>query len=715
MALASLGTLRAPEPDAIPLPDAANVDIPTDETSVIVDPETGAVTVDNPDGSADIDFSPKTQRNKTGAKDHDANLALYVGDSELTSIATLLLEAIEADSISRSKWIDTRTKGMTLLGLDIEPPRGDTGSSAAPLEGMSSVRHPLLLDACIRFQANARGELLPSDGPVKVKNDGDQTVENDTLAENLETDMNHFLTVTASEYYPDTDRALFQTGFSGLTFKKVYNCPLRRRPVSESVDGGDLIVPASTTDLKNAARITHQIMMRKSVLKRMQILGVYRDVQLQREPTEDPTRLQQKAAEVQGVTPNTQRQEDGRYTIYETYCEIDPSDLGIDEPDAPEGLPLPYKVTVSKDDTVVLEIRRNWKEGDTEFQPTQYFVKYPFVPGFGFYDIGLVNILGNATQALTAAWRISLDSGMFSNFPGFLYAKSAGRQLTNEFRIPPGGGMAIDTGGLPINQAIAQLPYHDVTAGMLAVTQHIEEVGQKLGMTAELNIGEGKQDAPVGTTIALIEQATKVLDAVHKRLHAAQSEEFQLLADRFREDPGAFWRHNKKPAQPWTIEAFLQALNTYGLEPVADPNSSTQAQRILKGAAAVQLAQQFPMYLDLGEALDYALQQGKIPLKTKPQTPQAQPPDPKLIAAQAKHADTAINAQSKQQTAMLQAHETAVESQDKAADRQSRENIALLRAHTDDQRIIADLQKHSTDKITPDAQAPVDPVTDASK
>lgn len=704
-----------PGPADIPLPEAANVDLPN-TVSVNVDPETGAVTVDNPDGSLDVDFSPHTERDKTGVKEHDANLALYIEDQLLNSLANDLLEGIEADCAGRDKWVNTRTKGLTLLGLDIDQPRGDTGSSAAPLEGMSSVRHPLLLDACIRFQANARGELLPSDGPVKVRNDGDQSVANDGLAEDLEEDMNHFLTVTASEYYPDTDAALFETGFSGLTFKKVYNCPLRRRPVSESVSASDLIIPPTATDLRNASRITHEVMMRKSTMKRMQILEVYRDIPLQRDLTENLNKLDVKKAETSGVNPQPTRPQDGRYTIYETYCEIDPADLGIDEPDAPDGLPLPYKVSISKDDKAILEIRRNWKFGDTEFQPVQYFVKYPFVRSpLGFYDIGLVNILGNCTQALTAAWRISLDSGMFSNFPGFLYAKAAGRQVTNDFRIPPGGGVAIDTGGLPMNQAIAPLPYHDVTPGMLAVTQHIEEVGQKIGMTAEMNIGEGKQDAPVGTTIALIEQATKVLDAVHKRLHAAQSEEFQLLADRFREDPEAFWRHNKTPAQPWTIETFLKALDTYGIVPVSDPNSATQMQRVMKATAAVQLATQFPTRLSIDEALTYALQQGKIPLKLlPPANPQATPPDPKMADNQIKLAVAKQNALSKQQDAELKLHQQAVESQDQSADRQSRENIALLKANETKDKLLVDMAKHQHDKIVPDAQQPVDPVTDAT-
>lgn len=704
--LATIGALREAEPDAAPLPDAVEVDGPQDNGTIIVDSETGAIVTANDDGSVDIDTNPQADKPRTGVKNHDANLAEYVGDGNLKSLAENLLEAIEADNTNRAQWLSTRTRGLTLLGLELEPPRGDSGASAAPLEGMSSVRHPLLLEACIRFQSNARGELLPADGPVKVRNDGGKTFVQDDLAQDLEDDMNHYLTVDAPEYYPDTDKALFDTGFSGCSFKKVYNCPIRRRPVSESVDANDLIVPATATDLKTAPRITHRIMMQKSTLKRMQIVGAYRDIELSAQPVEDPNAVDQKKAQIEGQNAQTPRPQDARYTIYEVYTEIDPKDLGVDEANAPDGLPLPYKITVNKDDRQVLEIRRNWPEDDKEFHAKSYFVKYPFVRAFGFYDIGLVNILGNATQALTAAWRIALDSGMFANFPGFLYSEASKRQSTNEFRIPPGGGMPINTGGLPISSAIMPLPYKDVSSGMMAMIEHVETVGQRLGGTADIQVGEGRQDAPVGTTIALIEQATKVVDAVHKRIHAAQAEEFQLLKERFQEDPEAFWRHNKSPSRQWDAEKFLAALEQYDLIPVADPNSSSHMQRIMKAQALYQLASANPTHFDQIAVYKrvfkmVGIDDGASLLAQAPQDGQTPPPDPKAaVAAQAnqvKLQTTAMATEAKTQQSQLQAHEIAVESLDRAADRDSREQIAAAKLDHERDKSAAEILAQNAD------------------
>lgn len=705
--LADIGVLRDMEPTPVALPQAANVDIPDqDVTTIVVDPKTGATITANDDGSVDVDTNPQSStKDKAGVKEHGANLAEYVGDGDLKTLAETLLEAIEADNVNRAPWLSTRTRGMELLGLTLEPPRGDAGASAAPLEGMSSVRHPLLLEACIRFQSNARGELLPADGPVKIRNDGGKTAVQDDLAEDLETDFNHYLTVQAPEYYPDTDRALFETGFSGCSFKKVYNCPLRRRPVSESVDGTDMIVPSTATDIKTAVRLTHRIMMQKSTLKRMQIVGAYRDIPLTSQPQEDPNPVDRKKAEIDGQNLSTQRPEDNRYTIYECYTEVDPKDLGIDEPGAPDGLPLPYKISINKDDRAILEVRRNWDEDDAEFHAKSYFVKYAFIRAFGFYDIGLVNILGNATQALTAAWRIALDSGMFANFPGFIYSNAASRQVTNEFRIPPGGGLPLDTGGLPLNQAVMALPYKDVSSGMLSLITHVEEVGQRLGGTADIQVGEGRADAPVGTTIALIEQATKVIDAVHKRIHAAQAEEFQLLKERFQDDPEAFWRHNKTPSREWDAEHFLAALSQYDLIPVADPNSSSHMQRVMKAQALYQMASADPNGFDKPAVYKRVFKMIGIDdgmaLLAAPAPPGAPPPDPKAASAaesnQVKLQTATMATAQKQQDSELKAHEIAVESLDKAADRAAREKIAADKLGHERDKTAAELAAQDAD------------------
>src|SRR5271166_2812096 len=651
-----------------------SVVIDTDEPEPME--QTAGIVIPLSDGSVTIDLSPQSDDDEdTG---FDANLALKMEAAKLSGIAESLLEGIDADLSSRREWESTRAKGIDLLGLPLEEPRGDIGSSSAPLEGMSTVRHPLLLEANLRFWANACGELYPSAGPVKIRNDGDESSANDELAEAFEKDFNHFLTVTDKAYYPDSKRMIFWTGFGGSGFKKVYHSPMKRRPISESVDANDLIVSNSAADTSDATRVTHRILMRPSVMKRMQLLGVYRDVPLgQPQPAQNVVDI--KEEQVEGIRSNQDRPEDQPYTLYECYCEVD-----IDEY-APskfknKGIPLPYRVTIDKDSREILEVRRNWKEDDEECEQKKVFVKFPFVDALGFYGMGLVHILGNSTNALTAAWREMLDAGMFANFPGFAYLKQVGKQLTNEFRVPPGGGVGIDSPTQDIRTALMPLPYKDVLPGLSQLVQNINEQSKSVGGTADLPVGEGKQDAPVGTTIALIEQATKIESAVHKGLHTAQSEEFQMLKELFKEDPESFWRHNKTPSAQWNEELLLKALDDCNLVPMADPNTPSHMHRVTKALAIKQLQAQNPPLYD-AKAVDtrilkmikvddieglFAQQQG------------APPPDPIAMAK-------VIDAQARQMVAQTNMQKVQNESQDAGAklaeaqaQRQSDEDVATL-------------------------------------
>ncbi len=566
-----------------------------DDSNMRMDEEEGSLEILNPDGSAVVVFNPQPSRRHND--DHYENLAESISESDLGLIASDLVQGIDADEQSRSEWLSTRAKGLDLLGLKIEAPRADVGGSGAPMDGMSTVRHPLLLEACLRFQANALGELLPASGPVKIKNNGLGAGKNDVDADQLEEDMNRYLTSYngAPEYYPDTDRMLFSVGFSGMGFKKLYHCPLRRRPVSESVDAKDLIVSNDATDIRNAARVTHRINMRKSVMRRMQFVGAYRRVELGM-PTPDVNRVDQKIKKMQGIDPTPQRPQDNEYVLYETYADLDiPGLEHVDEDGIPTGLQLPYKVTIDKSSRKILEIRRNWNAEDEDFKARRVFVAYNFVPMFGFYASGLLQILGNTTTAITGAWRMLLDTGMFANFPGFLYALNGDRQTDLNFRVPPGGGAGVDIAGSEdIRQKVMPLPYQSQHMSALqALTSEISSTGQRVGGTAEIQIGEGRQDAPVGTTIALLEQAAKTMDAVHKRLHQAQSEEFQILLELFREDPDAFFRFVKKDGR-WTQEGLTAALGNYELQPVADPNVPTHMHRIMTMTALKQLADASP-------------------------------------------------------------------------------------------------------------------------
>lgn len=642
-----------------------------DETTatIRVDPKTGAVETEQDDGGVVIDFNPPKRPRSNKAR-HDDNLAEKISYSERSEIAEELLIGIQADDLSRQQWLDQREKGVVLLGLKIEASRNDVGGSSAPVEGMSSVRNPLLLEAVLRFQANARGEMLPASGPVKVINASKGDASNDKLAEDLERDLNYYLTTVAKEYYPDTDRMLFSTGFSGEGFKKVYNCPLRRRPVSESVDPKDFIISNAATDMTNARRVTHKITMKPSTLRRMQIVGAYVD-SLDVQPSPDLNTLEMREANIQGVAVSS-RPEDADFTIYECYCELDLDEF------APrkfrgEGVALPYRVTINADSREILEVRRNWKEDDPQCLPKPYFVEFPFVTSsLGFWSIGLLHILGNTTAALTAAWRLALDNAMFANFPGFLYAKDGARQMTNEFRVPPGGGAGINTGGLPIQQSVMPLPYKEGGPGLAAITANMTEAGARVGGTAELQVSEGRQDAPVGTTLAMIEQATKVMDAVHKRLHAAQAEEFQLLKERFREDPEALFRHAPDGFTTWDEARFEAALNNCRIVPVADPNTPSHMHRLMKAQALMQVDAANPGLFLRREVVTRALGMMRIDdieALFAPPPPQGPPPVDPIRA---------MEVQAKIKSAEAKFAKISADLQSEMLDRKSKEHLAIL-------------------------------------
>ena len=582
------------------------VEVVDGEDNPVRDDNDAVLKIEHDDGSITVSLDGKSlvddpDRNPPGFFD---NLVEDIDDMELSRITEELLNGVRDDIQSRTEWIEDRAQGIKLLGTKVEIPGLQGATDGAPVDGMSRVRHPLLLEAVLRFQANARSELLPTDGPVKVRNDNYMaTVQEDNIADALEKDLNHYLTAVAKECYPDTDRMLFMLGFGGTSFKKVYFCPLRGRPVSESVDADDLIVNNAATTLQDAKRVTHRVMMRPSTVRRLQILGVYRDVDLSVPGFEELDAVQRAKNEQQGIQMSSMDPEDRDREIYEVYCELDIRGFEHKYKGRETGLEIPYRVTIDVSSREILSIVRNYneptgEEGDELPESRQTFVKYTFVPGMGFYDLGLLHILGNTTNAVTAAWREMLDAGMYANFPGFLMADTGARQNTNIFRVPPGGGALVKTGGLPLSQAIMPLPYKEPGQALMNLVTSMVETGQRVGMTAELQVGEGKQDAPVGTTLALIDQATKLMNSVHKRLHSAQAEEFKLLVDCFREHPESFLRKVKVKSSQWNEQAFLAAINDHELVPQADPNTASQMQRLMKVVALKQLQAQNPSMYD---------------------------------------------------------------------------------------------------------------------
>ena len=678
--------------------------------------EDGALKIEHADGSVTIDLNPPKEGSVLDDEFH-GNLARGMSDSDLESISSSLMDGVQRDNQSRKKWLDTRALGIKLLGLELEKPRADAGNSSAPLEGMSTVRNPLLLEATVAFQATARAELLPASGPIKIRNDtpnppnqvlqetsaskelADSLQSNDELSQALEKDLNHYLTAVATEYVPDTDRMLFYIGFGGDGFKKVYNCPLRRRPVSESIDAEDLIISDTATDLQNAGRVTHRIKMRQSTLKRMQILGVYLDVDLSPPAIPEKTAVEKQMEQITGQSDENKLPEDRDYEVYEIYCELDIDKYAPKEFKG-KGLPLPYRVTIEKDSRKILDVRRNWDEDDEQCLAKQFFVQFPFIRGLGFYGLGFIHLLGNTTNALTAAWREMLDAGMFASFPGFIYAKGAGRQLTNQFRVPPGGGVGIDVGAQSrLQDSIMPLPYREPGAGFASFVTHIEETGRRLASTATINVGEGKQDAPVGTTLALIEQASKVMDSAHKRLHAAQAEEFKLLKERFKEDPEAFWRHTKKQTKKWERDQFLDALNKSDLVPVADPNNPTSLHRLAKSAIIKQLQTASPALYD-PVAVDMLVMRisGIDPAGLFRPTPAPPPPDPRMVAINAKAEAQRVQSQISLLETQIRAATAGAELEDKEKERASREKIEMLKIRLQELDIQQSQIQHAADE-----------------
>jgi hypothetical protein len=568
--------------------------------------EDGAIMkIDHGDGSITLSLDGKPIQDAEDVEGQPEgwfdNLSEKIDDSELARIVEDLLRGVQDDLESRSEWIEDRAQGIKLLGLKIEVPGLQGTGDGAPIEGMSKVRHPLLQEAVLRFQANARSELLPTDGPVKIRDDANgTTVQRDEIANAFEKDMNHFLTSTAREYYPDTDRMLLLLGFGGTSFKKVFFCPLRNRPASDSVDADNLIVNNSATDLSTAMRITHRVNLKPSTVKRLQILGVYRDIDLSTPLEVTPDAAAEAKASQQGVTTTSANPDDRDREIYEIYCELDIKGFEHKFKGKVTGLEIPYRVTIDVSSREILSITRNYDQPEPGMLPEARtnFVKYTFVPGLGFYDIGLLHILGNTTNAITAAWRELLDAGMYANFPGFLISDVGARQNTNIFRVPPGGGAQVKTGGQKISDAIMPLPYKEPSGALMSLVENMSQTGMRVGGTSEAQVGEGRADAPVGTTLAMIEQATKIQNAVHKRMHSAQAEEFSLLVQCFREHPESFWERNRKPTIQWNEELFLQALTDVELVPQADPNTSSHAQRLMKVMALKQLQSSNPGLYD---------------------------------------------------------------------------------------------------------------------
>lgn len=690
--LGGLSAIRLPPSmiDGGPDPDDSaarysplDVDLSDDDGGIDYDK---AAKIETDDGGVVVYIGPPRIRNED--TEFGDNLALVMPENQLNGIADELITLIDNDNQSRREWLDTRARGMELMGLRIEAMRSNGSDGSAPLEGQSQVRATLLAEAVIRFGANAFAELVPTDGPAKVTEDtSGASPALDDLADALEKDLNHYLTVIDKPWVPDTDQMLLRIGLDGCVFKKVSHDPILRRPTSRACYGDDIIVNNSATSIYDAGRITHRVFMRKSMIRRMQLVHAYRDIDLADPGYIEKLPTEQQAEQISGVRKHESWERDDRdHEILECYCELDIPGFEHETDGAPDGLAVPYKVAIHRESRQVLELRRNWDEDDEMCLPKTYFVMFPFIRGFGFYAIGLSHLLGNMTNGITACYREMVDAGMYANFPGALIAKGSARQNNNIFRIPPGGTAEIETGGLPIQQVAMPLPYKSPDAVWTSFVQALNQEGKSLGGTAEIMVGEGRQDAPVGTTLALIEQAIKPLLATHKRLCAAQSDELQLLVERFREDPESFIRASQKlkpkkkpnPMMPspmnWDEQLFLQAINENTIVTKADPNTASHLQRMLRNAALYQMAKDEPPAFNTLTIRRMCIRGIGFanPDQFLNPNPQPPPPDPKAQAAMIGAQADMMDAQTKAGQLQLDARNAPFDAQQKQMEAQAK-------------------------------------------
>ena len=554
----------------------------------------GAEIMQQADGSALIQAlmggDPEGMEVEAEQYDHDANLAEIIDESVLGEISSELREMYEEDVESREEWKEAYTKGLDLLGIRYQ-------ERSQPFEGASGVTHPLIAESVVQFQAQSYKELLPAGGPVRTQVMGLKSPEKEAQAARVKNFMNYQITEVMEEFDPDTDQMLFYLPLSGSTFKKVYFDPTRNRAVSAFVPAEDLVVPYSATDLATSPRVTHVLRMEANNLRKMQVAGIYRDVDVEADDNEEDV-VKNKVDEIEGVSRGYS---DDVHTILEMHADLDIEgfeDVGQDG--EATGIKLPYIVTLDHGSGEILSITRNYEAQDPNKQKRQYFVHYKFLPGLGFYGFGLIHMIGGLGRAATSILRQLIDAGTLANLPsGF---KARGIRVRNEDEpIAPGEFRDIDAPGGDIRNSIIPLPYKEPSGTLAQLLASLIEGGRRFVSIADQQLGEGQSgDMPVGTTVALLERGMKVMSAIHKRLHYSQKTEFRLLAKVLAESLPAVYPYEVAGA-PSEIKA-QDFDGRVDVIPVSDPNIFSMSQRVTLAQTQLQLAQSNPQIHNLYEA-----------------------------------------------------------------------------------------------------------------
>jgi hypothetical protein len=575
----------------IELPDSQNIvmaEIEAEDVgSIEISPEE--------DGGVTVDFDPQDQRGVNG--DFYANLAEEMPDRELSRISSDLLSEFDANKASRQEWEDAYTNGLELLGFTYD-------ERTQPFRGASAVTHPLLAEAATQFQAQAFNELLPASGPVRTVVMGKESPSKNQQAQRVRQFMNYYITTVMEEYTPDMDQMLFYLPLAGSTFKKTYYDETLGRAVSRFVPAENLVVPYETSDLETCPNITQVVRMSLNDLRKRQIYGTYLDVEVI-PAQKEMSSLDGAMDRIEGLEPN---QIDYDCTILEVHADLDLEGYEeLDDEGEPTGIKVPYIVTISEDNGQILSIRRNYQEDDELKKKIQYFTHFKFLPGFGFYGLGLIHTIGGLSRTATAALRQLIDAGTLSNLPAGFKARGL-RIRDDDSPLQPGEFRDVDAPGGAIRDSLMPLPFKGPDQTLFQLLGFVVEAGQRFATITDLKVGDGNQQAAVGTTLAMMEQGTRVMSAVHKRLHYGMKQEFRILARVMSE--------SLPQRYPYTVPGGDEQImredfdDRVDVMPVSNPNVFSQAQRIVLAQTKLQLASQAPeihniseVYRDMYEAL----------------------------------------------------------------------------------------------------------------
>jgi len=539
---------------------------------------------DLPDGGAEVNFDPNAPMDKSKIP-FDANLAEYIEEGELGKLSNDFLGSFEVDKESRKDWHDTYIKGLDMLGFKYE-------DRTQPFEGASGVVHPLLAESVTQFQAQAYKELLPPSGPVRTQVVGLSTPEIEAQSDRVKEYMNYQITHEMREYDPEMDQLLFYLPLAGSAFKKVYFDPILKRAVGKFVSGEDLIINYMASDLEQADRVTHIVKMTNNDVRKLQVSGFYRDVELTSGQV-DPSDIVDKVDELQGVEKN--------YALGDEEHELLEMHVNADIPgfENESGIKLPYIITIDQFSRTILSIRRNWNQNEKEPSKISYFVHYKFLPGLGFYGFGLIHMLGGLSRTATSVLRQLIDAGTLANLPAGFKARGM-RIRDHDEPLQPGEFRDVDVTGTSIKESLLPLPYKEPSQVLFALLGFSVDAGKSFAAIADMKMGEGNEQNPVGTTLALIERGTKVMSAIHKRLHYAQRIEFNMLARIF--------QLYLPPEYPYMVVGGNRMIKQADFDdridilPVSDPNIFSMAQRVTLAQQQLQLAQSNPQMHNLREA-----------------------------------------------------------------------------------------------------------------